>query len=335
MLVYYITIIVLILLAGLRFQSGLDYSAYINIFKNANSIFNIFKISKIEPGFNFLAWLNNFIFKTPFTLFFFIALVSIIIKTNFIKKYTPYIFIAFFYYYSFIFHNSEMGQISNSLAIAILLLSIKYIRKRNFKKFLLIVLIATSIHYSAIVFMMAYLVNYIKLNKKTLLILFIISLIIGMFNLNSFLLNILNKLPEISPVSKAIRYLKIGKRTQRRGIGGLEILRFTIILFNIIFYKKVPFYYKNKYRLIFKLYFVGILIFFALNSNAIFSRRFARPFMFLEGLILTYNIYSLKLPISKIIILNLFSGVCFYRLYNFLQDPRWQNYKTILSKFLN
>ena len=289
----------------------------------------------MEPGFYLISWLNLIIFDSPYVLIFLIALFSIFVKANFIRKYSPYIFISLFYYYSFDFHNSEMGQIRNSLAISILLLSIKYIKQKKFKKFILVVLVATSFHYSAIIFLIAYMVNYINFNKKRLIYLTIFCCGIGIFNLNSYFLNLLYKLPDYTPISIAIYYLEKGIYVTRRGISSTEIWRFLILLFNIIFYDKISYICHNRYKFVFKIYFIGLFIFFALNSNALFSRRFSRPFIFLEGLVLSFNFYSIRDPKIKGISLQILSVGYFFRLYAFLISKKvWHYYQIIFTKFL-
>jgi hypothetical protein len=58
------------------------------------------------------------------------------------------------------------------LSIAILLFSIDFIKERKFIKFTIFVLLATSIHFTSIVFFVVYPLSYIKFNaKKTILLL--------------------------------------------------------------------------------------------------------------------------------------------------------------------
>lgn len=62
------------------------------------------------------------------------------------------------------------NQFRQSLAIGICLYSIKYIRKRDFKKYLIGILIATGIHMTALVLLPMYFLGNLKINFKTVML---------------------------------------------------------------------------------------------------------------------------------------------------------------------
>ena len=75
-----------------------------------------------------------------------------------------YIFISTCLYYQ------TFNQSRQMLAIAIILYSMKYIKERNLIKYIITVLLATSIHNSAIIMLPFYYIANMKLSKKNILI---------------------------------------------------------------------------------------------------------------------------------------------------------------------
>lgn len=104
-------------------------------------------------------------------------------------------FLTLFFLYKTIWNNSEIPSLSlyilfsmclyyqtfnqarQMLAIAILFYSIQYIKKEQFKKYVFFVLIATSIHESAIVFLPFYFISRIDIKKKYIFIYFIMAIL--------------------------------------------------------------------------------------------------------------------------------------------------------------
>ena len=85
------------------------------------------------------------------------------------------IFILSCYYFS------GMNLLRQYTAIAILLFSLQYVIDRSFGKFIIIVLLATTVHQTAICFSLIYFVYPIKISKKYLLMTVIGSVAIYIF----------------------------------------------------------------------------------------------------------------------------------------------------------
>jgi hypothetical protein len=330
-IIYIFLTTVLILIAGLRYNSGYDYNSYIQIIKYADSITGLFK-TRIEPGFMLFNYFLNTIISNPYFNIFVIAFISIIIKVVFIKKNSYYIFIPLFYYYNFSFLTLEMGQIRNGLAVAILLISFKYISEQNFYKFTFFVILATSVHYSSIIFLPAYFIEKWTINRKQIIILTILSIFIGFINLKNVFIIILEFLPNINFVNVALQHLYFTEYVERIGVGGLQIWRFGLLLFCFMFYYSKIQINKDIDR-IFKLFFVGIIISFALNSISIFSIRLSRPFLFFEGLVFAHIIFSFKEEQPKFLALLFTNFIFFYKFKQYFQDTRWEEYKDIFNLF--
>lgn len=80
-----------------------------------------------------------------------------------------------------------MNLLRQYTAIAILLFSLQYVIDRSFGKFIIIVLLATTVHQTAICFSLIYFVYPIKISKKYLLMTVIGSVAIYIFLAISYL----------------------------------------------------------------------------------------------------------------------------------------------------
>lgn len=161
---------------GLRWECGTDWENFYSVFQGSflNNIFTFTRglSEPIEPGFVFM----NAIIKAlggNYTIF--LLIFNFLILYFFAKfslKYTPYPIISFIYIVislGVIFPNRQ------ALAMGISMYSIPYLLNRNFKKFFIIVLIASTLHISTLFLLPFYWFNRIKLNIKYTILLYGIS----------------------------------------------------------------------------------------------------------------------------------------------------------------
>lgn len=156
----YFSTFTLIILAGFR-----NVNAYINNDTAMYySIYNGFNDRKLEYGYTFLSNIFHFmrINWTYFALF--IAFGTLIILTKEYIIFTNMPAFALLYYYARFFVSRDMNQIRASLAAAILLISIRYIYKGDFWRFLVIIMFATLFHTAGAIGIILYPV--FKLVKK-------------------------------------------------------------------------------------------------------------------------------------------------------------------------
>lgn len=160
-----ITTIQLTIINGLRDISiGVDtiryYKRFIEIVNNKHFI-----LLEKESGYNFFQLIivyftDNFnIWLLVTSSFMFISLAIIVYKYS--KRY----FISYLLYLSLGFYFFSFNGLRQSIAIILVLLTYKYILNKNFIKFLLIMVLAISIHTSAIIFLPMYFIAHIKWNK--------------------------------------------------------------------------------------------------------------------------------------------------------------------------
>lgn len=178
-----ISFLLIFLFLALRYQFGNDYNAYLNKFIEITGYSKIFLTGeRFEPGWRFL----HLIFK-PVGFFVMVACLSLlncIVFYRFIKKYVPphYYWLAVFLYifdpYLMLVHSSAMRQ---SLAISLFLISIDFlIRKRPIGYFICI-LLAMSVHKSAMILLPVFLLTFANLRLNKVLAIGILFFFVSLF----------------------------------------------------------------------------------------------------------------------------------------------------------
>ena len=163
---YIISFMIMLVFLGFRnFGIGIDDYSYKNIFFNVKEygLIKFFLQSTIEPGFLLLNYIvgifsNNFniiIFISSLIILFFIYKTLYFFKENISLFFSVFIFGTMFLPYCF-------GIIRLSMAFSICFYSLIFFLNKERKKFNIFVLLASSFHYSALVFL---LLNFI-INKN-------------------------------------------------------------------------------------------------------------------------------------------------------------------------
>ena len=146
---YYFALIILILLAGLRYRIGGDTCRYMDLY-GTDLGYEAELGGRFQPLWRLLT--NALYSISPdFTLFQFVH--AIFLNTvifSFFRKYSPWVFVCIFLYFikPYLYLNTE--TIRQSLAIAIFLLSVQACIKRKWGLYYLYVLIAFLFHSGAI-----------------------------------------------------------------------------------------------------------------------------------------------------------------------------------------
>lgn len=177
-IVFGILSVFMVLIASLRFETGPDWEFYNRIYLAANRSL-IFHSNEAEPAFQLL-----FLFfkKTNLgfsALIFSVAVVSVLLKTTFIARYSSIPLLSLIVFLSN-FLIGEMGQIRQFLAIGICLWSVHYVLTQKPIRFLVLVFLAGTIHYSSLFFLVVYPLQFLKINWKVITISLSVVLLISL-----------------------------------------------------------------------------------------------------------------------------------------------------------
>jgi len=199
-LFYNIILISFILLAGLRYHIGIDSLRYEQWFNNDLPTINHFSFNSYygyEPLFVLLSSLIKTLFGGwIFAQIIFAFIINVIIF-RYIKKYTRYIFTAVLIYFISWFFDYNCETIRQSLAVAVFLMSIRFLEHKKYVKYYIFAIIAFLFHYSSIVVFIIPLILKFRINWVSC-VFFVVLLAIGAYVRIKFgaILNLLGTLYE-------------------------------------------------------------------------------------------------------------------------------------------
>ena len=174
-----------ILIGAIRYYVGTDYEAYIYIYDKTIVIpFGELIMQKTEVLFSIIIKIIS-IFNDPQVMFGVMSFLTVIIFYISIFNYKEKLSLGFmFFLYLFIHFTSSFNLIKQAIAAVIIVYSYKFIFEKNVKKFIIVVLIASMFHISALLFLPFYFIN----NKRNLIKgIYIIGIIIVVLNYQSIL----------------------------------------------------------------------------------------------------------------------------------------------------
>lgn len=299
--------LVLTCISGFRDRVGTDFWTYKDIFV----VFGEEKAVLTEPEFGFQILMNiiHLITDNPQMFFFVTSLIINFSICFFIKKYsTSPMMSLYFYITTFIFYGT-MNGLRQYMASCIMLFGFKYMRKRKFLKYSCAVLIASTFHLSAFIFIPIYFIANQEINSK-LNKLFMCMIGLGMIFYQQFL----NLLFSIIGDSHYGHY----KDEFFYGANGANILRIIVwwlpLIILIIKRDKVKELFGESSKVILNMYFYGAC-FMLLAYRHVYFARFCMYFdvYYLLLLPIVYKIFDKK--INRVLCYSMVIG---YFVYSFL-----------------
>jgi len=161
----------LFLISALRsLDVGADMPNYISYFTSIASVdFPSFNLNGLEQGYVFL---NSLISLVSKNVHFFVGVVAFLVLLGyflFIYKNTMNIVLSSFLFITFDFFSLTLSTYRQSFAIVLLLMSYEYIKKRKLFPFLVLVILASLFHKTALIFIPFYFITKIKITNKYIL----------------------------------------------------------------------------------------------------------------------------------------------------------------------
>ena len=144
--------LMLIGIAGLRYETGGDWDAYTEIFAALPSFSRLIGHPTelvhmgIEEGFVLLCAFVKSLGGTIQHLFFIVTFINITLITSALNKYTKYPVVALLCYYGILYFNLEMIYIRQATAVALCLFALQYLRSHEIWKYMLIIVLACTFH---------------------------------------------------------------------------------------------------------------------------------------------------------------------------------------------
>lgn len=172
-IVYLLIYLPLFVLCAFRDISvGNDTSVYyygFQNFSNFNSLHEAFTTSRYEPAYIIINYLFN---KFNLSYYFLQIVLSGFIYFSvfvFLLRYSSDFLFSVYVFYVLRYSIGTMNVVRMWMAIAVLLFAIQYVIDRKLIKFLIVILLASLFHSSALVFLIIYPLYSIQINKKIIL----------------------------------------------------------------------------------------------------------------------------------------------------------------------
>jgi hypothetical protein len=312
--------IILFCLAALKHDSvGIDTISYIDDFVSLKNYSYQEATGWVEPGFTSLKLFIHFLTDNSSIYLAALALIYVTSVFTFLSRYSKEAFMSIVMLISLGYFQFSLSGLRQSIAIAIILFSYKYIKEKNPLYFLGIVLTATLFHNSALVFIIAYPAAHWKINSKHFIIL--ISIIIAVLLFGEILLEVILSIIKLDFFD--VRFIAYFDNQSTLSLSGFAIL-FSIWFFCYLIYKKYDSH--DQISVLLNIVFVG-LIFQSLTSIVGEFFRMAMYFSIFSIVLLPNSILLIKsvnirvmvyMVISTLLLLYYFLfGVYNYGLFKF------------------
>jgi len=300
---YILMFFVFWLIAGLRYETGVDWPGYTIFFNNIPDINKLGKIEgydEFEIGYTLL---NSF-FRTFTTnvqwLFLFIAFVTNLMLFKTIKKYSNHVFLSLLIYYSTIYFILDMSGIRQCIALNLFLISIKYIVDKKFYKYLLLIVLASLFHTTALILIPIYFILNKEFKNWVSIIIICIGLLISFFQISwlSFSLGKFIDLFYIKAITGKLYGYSLREDSRNFGLG--FFLNLMIFVFFILNKKRMR---NNKmYNIFFNMYIISLFFYYYIWEITEISSRLRMYFSLGNIFIFGYLIDIYRSRLKKYLI---------------------------------
>lgn len=268
-LIFFLYILQLIFMVGLRSDGiGIDTDRYSRHFYSVSQISNIKNLLSYsnEIGYVFVQKIFSTIINNFDYFKLFIGIITFTSYYKFITKYSKSSFLSIFLFITLGFYEFQFSGIRQSIALAIGLWTFHYSIEQDFKKFLITLLIATSIHLSAIILLPIYFLYKFRytLYNAIFYILSVLILIVFRYRIGDYATKIYYKF------KRGIDYTSSYGISE--GIGGLAIFMLLILIFIFIFDKSKINKSSNNIPILFNILSIGFIVQIFSSFSYLFTR---------------------------------------------------------------
>lgn len=326
--IFTLLVTLLIIFLGIRYQVGNDYKTYYDNYLGIN--FNTFYNSSVTTAKEPLYLLSNYIFSFEFLIFFYGFLsIFLLRKAIVFFSYPQFFVLTLLVYYGFYFIIFNVHLIRQGLAIAIVIYSYIYLYKKQYKIYVLLVLIAFLFHTSAI-FCLPFGFFFKKnIKLKTQVIILIFSLIIAVNSVifTTFFYSVGRNIPILSGYLDVYRVAEV----TNYGISTGMILDICLLIFFMFNINKLS----PKERFLYNIFFISVILSLLLIINPA-ALRLAYYFRITNIFLLPFLYKFVKLKMFPLLIVIALSATylitSFSSVGEYGRGDRNLHFKTIFYK---
>lgn len=296
---------------GLRLDAGADYPVYKQLFTDFSIYVNyddlvdkaLFRPNTIEIEWIFVL-INKLIFDFGMPFYYvtlIMAIIAVTLKLSTVYKYVAFPALAALFYFMPIVFFEDGGQMRQGIGIALCVYSFRFIVKRQLIPFLLMMFLALGFHKTAIIFVPAYWLVQIPMNRNRIFWVLIIALLISPLELYRFGGNLFSSLAPADVSGAYTGYLDdryYGTEVET-GLNDIVKLFYIAIL---IRYDKEGCKRVWWYEYMRNLAVCGLAMFYFFRSNEIFAVRLPGAYMFFLTMFCMPNIvYAVRDEVKRML----------------------------------
>jgi len=331
------------ILGGIRWRTGTDWHVYLNFFKYSET-YRQFTDGRFEYGYGLLSFFVKSLSSSYSVFLAIFGIFSIGIKAFAFRqwRYNDHFLVSLLIFYGY--YIGDICPIRQSLALSITIFSGQYIIERRIIPFLLCVYLATLIHASSFVFLIAYPIATVNLKTKTVFFILVISAVGGyvLTSLNSF--EWLTKIPGLADdaqdkleaystmASQGIDTTGGSKFVDTRTSFIVGIIRKVVVLVPLLIFRKRLSEKYEHFNILFNLIIFGAVFYFTLGTFIQVLKRGASYFDFFEVLALPLFIFICETKWQRVIVYCTIAGYSFAKLYMVI-SYYWDAYVPYYSIF--
>lgn len=321
-LTFVTSVLLLIAVSSIRWETGPDWDAYANFFERIDYFVYEADINFFEPGFTLLN-LAAVRLGVSYALFMAVmAAVTIGLKAIVFDRQPGISFILMFLYYCY--YLADIAFVRQFTAVSIVLFGLSFVQQRRLWPFLACVAIATSIHVSAILFVLAYWIYPMRLVDRTLYVVLAVGFLIGLAGVSGWAIDLVVRTVGVDAVvaEKLLQYDESGLETSHANpylSYALGILKRAFILpLLIVGQRYVDKGIEPVYRGMVNLLVFGNLIYFMFILAVPVVTRLALPFLYMEIFLLSYLLVSVESFKIRVLFFLALAAFGVFRLYLFM-----------------
>lgn len=301
----FVTILICSLVLGFRYDVGVD-------FLNYEYIYNYQYFDEVEDGY---ALINKILFSLGFSsssIFILVAFLQLFFFTkgveNINSRYLPF---AIFFYFSTLYIFLSLNVLRQTLTFSIFLFSLKYVVNRQFIKYAVTILLASSIHRSALTLLPLYFfinIDWLLHHRIIQLILYFTTFFLSMF-FSDHIWGNFQVIAQVSGYGDYAGNMDSISEIQWGDEDGLGVYMWMLIdIWIILFFSKDRKFTMTKYDISFyNLYFIGVLL-----ANIIAGTYLDRANLYFQNCrIVIYSIFLYNIFKSNNNIINIIIAVAF------------------------
>lgn len=317
-----------VLVFGFRYGVGTDYHSYISIYEDIAGGRG-FHQQRLESGYY---WANHGLAQLGLpsqSIIFaaFLVTFSFVILT--LKRYSQNLFVSILVLVCFGLLFKSTNLVRQGLAFSVCLLAIPYIFKRDFLRFLLVVVVAAFLfHRTALFFIGTYFLIAFPRNQLLWFALFVLAVVIKMYNRQLIAL-IAASLSGLDFVYAG--YFEDMQQLHRSSVGMGVNLLLELGLFFFLVASLPRLRDDEKSRLFLSIYMIGILMNFAFSESAMLNRIafYYYEFAFLALPVLAQSINPGR---GRAMFYGIFVAYCMllYAIVAFSADSSYRDYRNVL-----